>query len=63
MYTMALAQIYAWTGDKDQALELIEKLLTTPNGLTAPMLKLDPAWDPLREDPRFQALISRYAKA
>ncbi|HEY4283070.1 MAG TPA: tetratricopeptide repeat protein [Chthoniobacterales bacterium] len=63
MYTLALAQIYAWSGDKDQALQLIEKSLTTPNGVTAPMLKLDPVWDPLRDDPRFQALINRYVKA
>jgi serine/threonine-protein kinase len=63
MYTMALAQIYAWTGDKDEALQLIEKSLTTPNGLTVPTLKLDPVWDPLRDDPRFQALINRYVKA
>ena len=63
MYTMAMAQIYTWVGDKDQALQLIEKSLTTPNGVTPPMLKLDPVWDPLRDDPRFQALINRYAKA
>jgi tetratricopeptide (TPR) repeat protein len=63
MYTMALAQIYTWTGDKDEALQLIEKSLTTPNGLTVPTLRLDPVWDPLRDDPRFQALINRFAKA
>jgi TolB-like protein/Flp pilus assembly protein TadD len=63
MYVIALAQIYTWTGEKEQALQLIEKSLTTPNGLTAPMLKLDPVWDPLREDSRFQALINRYVKA
>jgi len=63
MYTVAMAQIYAWIGDKDQAFQLIEKSLTTPNGLTAPQLKLDPVWDPLRDDPRFQALINQYAKA
>jgi hypothetical protein len=26
-----------------------------------PLLKLDPVWDPLRKDPRFQALIEKYA--
>lgn len=63
MYTVSLAQIYAWTGAKEQSLQLIEKSLSTPNGLTAPMLKLDPVWDPVRDDPRFQALINRYVKA
>jgi len=63
MYTMTMAQIYAWLGEKDQALQLIEHLLATPNGVTPAMLKLDPHWDPLRDDSRFQALINRYAKA
>lgn len=60
MYTIALAQIYTWTGDKDQALQLIDKSLNTPNGLTGPILKLDPVWDALRDDPRFQALIDKH---
>ena len=62
-FTASMAQIYAWLGEKDQALQLIERLLETPNGLTAPILKIDPVWDPLRDDPRFQALINRYVKA
>jgi TolB-like protein/Flp pilus assembly protein TadD len=62
--TVSLAQIYAWTGEPDQAIELVEHLLNTPAGLTAPILKIDPVWDPLRKDPRFQALIDKYgAKA
>jgi TolB-like protein/Flp pilus assembly protein TadD len=56
-----LAQIYAWTGENDQALELLDRSLNTPNGVTVPVLRLDPMWDPLRSDPRFQALIDRYA--
>jgi TolB-like protein/tetratricopeptide (TPR) repeat protein len=59
--TTTLAQIYVSTGETDEALRLIDHLLTVPNGLTVPVLKLDPAWDPLREDPRFQALIDKYA--
>jgi TolB-like protein/Flp pilus assembly protein TadD len=59
--TAALAQIYAWTGESDEAFRLLDHLLVVPNGITAPSLKLDPAWDPLRKDPRFQALIDKYA--
>ena len=58
--TIQLAQIYVWTGELDQALQLIEHSLTTPAGITAAVLKLDPVWDPLRKDPRFQALIDKY---
>jgi TolB-like protein/Flp pilus assembly protein TadD len=59
--TAALAQIYALTGESDEALRLIDHLLGVPAGLTVPMLKLDPIWDPLRNDPRFQSLIDKYA--
>src|SRR5437764_2498740 len=55
-----LAQIYAWTGEFDEAFRLLDHLLVVPNGLTVPMLKLDPTWDALRKDPRFQALIDKY---
>jgi len=61
--SVALAQIYAWTGESEQALQLLDRSLSTPNGITVPFLRLDPIWDPLRSDPRFQALIDRYAKA
>jgi TolB-like protein/Flp pilus assembly protein TadD len=59
--TAALAEIYAWTGESAEAFRLLDHLLVIPSGLTIPMLKLDPAWDPLRKDPRFQALIDKYA--
>jgi serine/threonine-protein kinase len=58
--TVALAQIYTWTGETDQALQILERSLSTPNGVTIPFLRLDPMWDPLRSDPRFQALIDRH---
>jgi serine/threonine-protein kinase len=59
--TASLAAIYTCVGEHDEAFRLLDHLLTVPNGLTVPMLKLDPVWDPLRNDPRFQALIDKYA--
>jgi TolB-like protein/Flp pilus assembly protein TadD len=58
--TLALASIYACTAENDKALQLLDHLLQTPNGITVPLLKLDPVWDPLCKDPRFQALIDKY---
>jgi TolB-like protein/Flp pilus assembly protein TadD len=60
--TAELAQIYAWTGEHDQAFGLLDHLLVVPNGITVPGVKLDPIWDPLRKDPRFQALIDKYSR-
>jgi TolB-like protein/Flp pilus assembly protein TadD len=59
--TNTLAQIYARVGQHDEAFRLLDHLLQIPNGITIPLLKLDPVWDPLRKDPRFQALIDKYA--
>jgi serine/threonine-protein kinase len=55
--TLALAQVYAWTGENASAFELLERSLTTPAGVTVSSLKLNPVWDPLRSDSRFQGLI------
>jgi len=59
--TAALAQIYALTGEFDEAFRLLDHLLDVPNGLTVTILKLEPMWDPLRKDPRFEALIDKYS--
>jgi tetratricopeptide (TPR) repeat protein len=55
--TLGLAQIYAWTGENEAAFELLERSLTTPAGVTVSSLRLDPIWDRLRADARFEALI------
>ena len=34
--SVALAQIYTWTGEHDQAFRLLDHLLATPNGVTVP---------------------------
>ena len=58
----ALAEVYAVTGENANAIELLDGLLSRPSELTVPVLKLDPAWDPLRNDPAFQQLIAKYEK-
>jgi TolB-like protein/cytochrome c-type biogenesis protein CcmH/NrfG/class 3 adenylate cyclase len=55
-----LAQIEARFGDLDSALAALPDLLKVPAGITAAELRLDPRWDPLRNDPRFQALLAKY---
>jgi TolB-like protein/Flp pilus assembly protein TadD len=52
-----LAQIQARFGDLDSALAALPHLLEVPAGLHQADLRYDPVWDPLRKDPRFQALL------
>jgi TolB-like protein/tetratricopeptide (TPR) repeat protein len=55
------AQILARAGETAAALQEIERLLAGPSWLSVPLLRLDPRWDPIRSDPRFQALLVKYA--
>jgi len=57
-------EIYAELGDVDAALQLIELLLAMPAGreMSVPLLRLDPTFDPLRKDPRFDALLARFSR-
>jgi len=59
--TEQVAQVYAILGDNARAIELLDELLSRPSEVTSQSLKLDPAWDPLRNDPAFQALFAKYA--
>jgi TolB-like protein len=60
---VALAQIQAQCGERDSAIAALPHLLEVPAGLTTANLKFDPLWDPLREDPRFQKLITESGAA
>jgi TolB-like protein/Flp pilus assembly protein TadD len=55
------AAILARAGARDAALQALERLLAEPSGLSVPLLRLDPSWDPIRADPRFEALLVKYA--
>jgi serine/threonine protein kinase/tetratricopeptide (TPR) repeat protein len=59
-YVIDLAHIYTILGDNEAALERLEYLLSNPSYLSSPFLRIDPRWDPLREDPRFQALLEKF---
>lgn len=54
---MGAAFIKAKSGQHEQALEMIERLLSTPGGFKRWHLALDPQWDFMRDDERFNALI------
>ncbi|MGH8283116.1 MAG: tetratricopeptide repeat protein [Gammaproteobacteria bacterium] len=59
------ASLYAEAGRPDLAVPLLAKALASPgiSGSYSPVLLwLDPAWDPIRHDPRFQALLKKYAR-
>jgi serine/threonine protein kinase/Flp pilus assembly protein TadD len=56
-----LAQIYAWTGEKDRAIEQIAAVERVPNALSYGLLKLHPYWDPLHGDPRFEKIVASLA--
>jgi TolB-like protein/Tfp pilus assembly protein PilF len=54
----SLAMIYAWVGDLNAAMDQLIFLAKTPGGPAYGQLKYDPAWDALRSDPRFTAMLN-----
>ena len=57
-----LALIYAWTGEKDLAIEQVATALKGPGHITYGQLRLHPWWDAIRDDPRFEKLVEEAKK-
>ena len=53
-----LAMIYAWAGDTNAAMDQLLFMAKTPGGPAYGQLKYDPAWDAVRGDPRFNAMLA-----
>jgi len=56
-----LALVYAWTGERDRALEQLEKIATVPTSPGSPTygdFLLNPCWDDLRGDKRFDKIVA-----
>jgi serine/threonine-protein kinase len=56
-----LAMIAAWAGDNDLACEQLAIAVRPPSTVSYGQLKLEPDWDPLRGDPRFEKIIASLA--
>ncbi len=60
-YPAYLAQLYVRVGENGQAIDTLRQVIALPSGgsaISPALLKLDPVWDPLRNDPRFQKMIA-----
>ena len=55
-----LASIYTFVGEENAAIDQIAYLLSIPNHLNVRLFRMEPRWDSLRNNPRFQKLLSQY---
>src|SRR6476659_4267496 len=53
-----MAVVYLWSGERDAAIDRIGRIASLPGSPTAGDLKLNPIWDELRNDPRFDKIIA-----
>jgi serine/threonine-protein kinase len=59
LWIMNEAYVQLLVGNRKEAMDAIELALTIPSGLSVAHVDLDPAWDSLRDDPRFKAIRAK----
>jgi TolB-like protein/Tfp pilus assembly protein PilF len=57
-FQIGLAEIEARAGAPEEAIKRLRHLLAIPSAVSIARLKIDPVWDPIRNDPAFQQLLS-----
>jgi tetratricopeptide (TPR) repeat protein len=55
-----LAFVCAMVGRQDEAIERLDILLSSSGAMTTQLLRLDPRWDRLRKNPKFEALLAKH---
>jgi hypothetical protein len=57
-----LAEIYIKCGDFNNGLKKLDELLKNPSHLSVRLIKLDPVWEPVKNNPEFIKLLNTYSK-
>ena len=55
---LLLAEIFTVVGEYEAAIDQLKYLMSIPALVSIPILRVDPIWDPLRGQPRFQRLLN-----
>jgi tetratricopeptide (TPR) repeat protein len=61
MVEMDMARIMLMVGEQDEAVDRLEKIIKLNGWLTADFLKIDPFWDPVRDNEKFKEIINNPA--
>ena len=54
------AKAYVFVGQYEAALQHLKTFVSTPSEYPLALLRFDPTWNPIRSNPRFQALLAKY---